>query len=199
MGVFARGNTLWIRYRDVDGKWRNASTGYPVGDEGRAHETLARSPHVELVAVTSHNPLTGELPMAPVHREQGNTIVPVSYMFVSPDYFTVLRLPISRGRGFTLDEARAESRVAVISASAAQALWPGADPLGKMVRVLMVQEQRPDVMTRQDLVSSSDVASAGQDVMVIGVTAGERVVVDPAEQVIEAAFAEQRVVAGLSE
>jgi hypothetical protein len=41
MGVFARGNTLWIRYRDVDGKWRNASTGYPVGDEGRAHETLA--------------------------------------------------------------------------------------------------------------------------------------------------------------
>jgi len=41
MGVFTRGNTLWIRYQDVDGKWRNASTGFPVGEEGRAHETLA--------------------------------------------------------------------------------------------------------------------------------------------------------------
>ena len=136
----------------------------------RTHETLARSPRVEQVAVTSHNPLTGELPMAPVHREQGNTIVPVSYMFVSPDYFSVLRLPISRGRGFTLDEARAESRVAVISASAAQALWPGADPLGRTVRVLIVPERRPDVMTRQDLVSSADVASTGEDVVVVGVT-----------------------------
>jgi hypothetical protein len=108
--------------------------------------------------------------MAPVRREQGNTIVPVSYMFVSPDYFSLLQLPISRGRGFTLDEARAESRVAVISASAAQALWPGADPLGKTVRVLMVQERRPDVMTRQDLVSNADVGSAGEDVVVVGVT-----------------------------
>jgi len=109
--------------------------------------------------------------MAPVRKEPGNTIVPVSYLFVSPDYFTVLQLPINHGRGFTPDEARAESRVAVISASAAQALWPGADPLGKTVRVLMVQERRPDVMTRQDLVSSADVASIGEEVLVIGVTA----------------------------
>ncbi len=41
MGVFERGSKLWIRFRDVDGKWRNASTGYSVGDEGKAHEVLA--------------------------------------------------------------------------------------------------------------------------------------------------------------
>jgi putative ABC transport system permease protein len=136
----------------------------------RAHQTLLTDPHVEHVSVTSHNPLTGELPMAPVRKPQENVIIPVSYMWVSPDYFTTLQLPISRGRGFTSDEARAEARVAIISGSAAQALWPGADPLGKTVRVL-IQERRPDVMTRQDLVSSADVASAGEEVEIIGVTA----------------------------
>jgi hypothetical protein len=59
----------------------------------------------------------------------------------------------------------------VISASAAQALWPGADPLGRTIRLMMAPERRPDVTTRQDLVSSADVGSLGVDVAVIGVTA----------------------------
>lgn len=33
MGVYARGKKLWIRFRDVGGKWRDASTGYEVGQE----------------------------------------------------------------------------------------------------------------------------------------------------------------------
>ena len=33
MGVFQRGNKLWVRYQDTDGTWRNASTGYIVGQE----------------------------------------------------------------------------------------------------------------------------------------------------------------------
>jgi len=33
MGVFQRGNKLWVRYQDADGTWRNASTGYIVGQE----------------------------------------------------------------------------------------------------------------------------------------------------------------------
>ncbi len=39
MGVFKRGNTLWVRYRDIDGKWCNASTGYVVGQEKLAEAT----------------------------------------------------------------------------------------------------------------------------------------------------------------
>ena len=41
MGIFTRGTTLWILYRDADGKRRRASTGYLAGDEGKAQETLA--------------------------------------------------------------------------------------------------------------------------------------------------------------
>ena len=40
MGVFARGRKLWIRFHDVD-RWRNAPTGYSVGEEGKAQGVLA--------------------------------------------------------------------------------------------------------------------------------------------------------------
>ena len=45
MGVYARGSKLWIRFRDVGGKWRDASTGYAVGQEA-----LAQATHDEVVA-----------------------------------------------------------------------------------------------------------------------------------------------------
>jgi len=45
MGVYARGKKLWIRFRDVGGKWRDASTGYEVGQE-----MLAQATHDEVVA-----------------------------------------------------------------------------------------------------------------------------------------------------
>src|SRR5690242_12149264 len=41
MGIYVRGKTLWLRYRDIDGKWRNASSGYTVGDERKAKKALA--------------------------------------------------------------------------------------------------------------------------------------------------------------
>ena len=136
-----------------------------------SYQALAASPHVEQIAVTSRNPLLGELFKSPVRNPQGNGILPVSYMFVSPDYFSMLRIPLIRGRGFEPDEARTEARVAVISAAAAQALWPGADPIGKTVRILMAPEIREDAMTRSDLVSGADIRDAGEDVVVIGVAA----------------------------
>ena len=45
MGVYPRGSKLWITFRDVDGKWRNASAGY-----NRGREALAQAVHDEVVA-----------------------------------------------------------------------------------------------------------------------------------------------------
>jgi serine/threonine protein kinase len=39
MGVFARGKKLWVRYRDIDGTWVNASTDYVVDQEALAEAT----------------------------------------------------------------------------------------------------------------------------------------------------------------
>ncbi len=45
MGVYARGPKLWIRFRDARGTWRDAATGYNVGQE-----ELAQTMHDETVA-----------------------------------------------------------------------------------------------------------------------------------------------------
>jgi integrase len=39
MGVFVRGKKLWITYKDVNGEWKNASTGFDVGQEELAQRT----------------------------------------------------------------------------------------------------------------------------------------------------------------
>jgi macrolide transport system ATP-binding/permease protein len=136
----------------------------------RAFDALAAAPQIAQVSVTSHNPLTGELPRTPVRRPQPGTMVPTSYMYVSPEYFSTVQIPIVRGRGFEPDEARTEARVAIINTTAADVLWPGADPLGKTIRVWMAPEDRRDVMTRDRLVSQSDVADQGHDVVIVGTT-----------------------------
>src|SRR5262249_24032894 len=135
-----------------------------------AYETVRASTLAAQVSVTSSNPLTGEVPRSPVRRPQGGQMVPVSYTYVSPDYFSTLQIPIGLGRNFAPDEARTEAKVAVISTAAAQALWPGADPLGRTIRLWMPPEERPDVMTHDRLLSTTQVEAEGDDVVVIGVT-----------------------------
>ena len=147
-------------------------TGASAGPNlvARAYDALVSNALTAQVAVTNTNPLIGEIPLSPVRRPQGGMVVPVSYMYVSPDYFATLQLPITRGRGFNLNEARTEAKVVVISAAAARALWPGEDPLGKSIRLWMQPEERPDVMTRDQLVATTDIGQKGDDVVVIGVT-----------------------------
>jgi hypothetical protein len=57
------------------------------------------------------------------------------YTFVSPTYFSLLRVPLVRGRGFEDGEARTDAPVAIVSAAMAAAVWPGRDPIGQTLRV----------------------------------------------------------------
>jgi predicted permease len=59
----------------------------------------------------------------------------IAYRFASPEYFTVLDIPIVSGRSFTDVEARAESPVVILSQSAAERLWPRQNPVGRTVRL----------------------------------------------------------------
>jgi macrolide transport system ATP-binding/permease protein len=59
----------------------------------------------------------------------------VPYLQASHNYFETVGLRIVRGRGFTEEETRARAAVAVVSESTARNLWPGADPLGKELRM----------------------------------------------------------------
>ncbi len=138
---------------------------------GRAAALLSADPSVAAVAATSRNPLFGELPKTPAWGADRRAIVPVSYQFVSPEYFEMLRIPIARGRGFRDDEARAEAPVGIINASGARALWGGADPIGRTVRVRFFRpEAGADEVRRLDRLPGPDEPDTSAiEVTIVGV------------------------------
>jgi predicted permease len=58
----------------------------------------------------------------------------VSYNVVGPDYFDTLRIPILRGRAFTLQDDEKAPRVAIINQFMSERMWPGEDAIGKRFR-----------------------------------------------------------------
>jgi predicted permease len=59
--------------------------------------------------------------------------IPIEYNHVSPEYFSVVGIPIVRGRGFTPGEGP-DSPGIIVTESTARRLWPGEDPLAKTLR-----------------------------------------------------------------
>jgi MacB-like periplasmic core domain/FtsX-like permease family len=134
----------------------------------RAVAALTADPRIEQVVVTSRNPLFGQLPKTPIIRE-GLNVLAASYMFVEPEYFSMLQIPIVRGRGFRPEEAREESGVAIVSAAAAGALWPGEDPLGKTLRIELDPDTTHVAETVKMMRSVGDNSPGSRIVTVIGV------------------------------
>jgi predicted permease len=95
-------------------------------------------PGVQRVTTTSRLPLSGagtvmflSLEGASAPRSRAD-IPSANFRFVAPEFFQTLGIVLSRGRSFSETE-RDPSRPApvVISAPAAERLWPGQDPIGK--------------------------------------------------------------------
>ena len=61
---------------------------------------------------------------------------------VSPEYFNVLNIPLTRGRGFTSDDSPVAGQVipVVISQAMARRYWPGQDPVGHRFGTSTVHE-----------------------------------------------------------
>ena len=62
---------------------------------------------------------------------------------VSPGFFDALRIPILRGRDFTLSDRARGTKVAVVNEAMARALWPSEDPVGQR---LIVDREPYDVL-----------------------------------------------------
>ncbi len=57
------------------------------------------------------------------------------WRMVTPDYFGVLEVPVRSGRVFTDADAAGTPEVLVVNETMARRYWPGADPLGRRIRV----------------------------------------------------------------
>jgi putative ABC transport system permease protein len=59
----------------------------------------------------------------------------VNFEVVGPEYFRTLQIPVRRGRAFTEQDREDARPVAIISEAVARHTWPGADPLGRRIKL----------------------------------------------------------------
>jgi putative ABC transport system permease protein len=103
-------------------------------------DRVSTLPGVVAAGFTSVNPLAGGRSGASIEIDgaspPGEEAAPlVNHRLVTPGLLEALGTPILRGRGITEADADNIDRVAVVSRRMADRLWPGADPLGRRLRL----------------------------------------------------------------
>ena len=72
----------------------------------------------------------------------------VQVFSVTSDYFSTLRMPLVRGRSWSVADDERGEPVTVINETMARQLWPGDDPIGKHVRDRSFLERKPQWMLK---------------------------------------------------
>jgi predicted permease len=128
----------------------SAGDAYIAGYLERLMSALRMIPGVERVGGVNHFPLTPgpgangnylllNRPDEAVRAEDRARLFAASrfgnaqFRVASEDYFAAMGIPVIRGRVFDARDTRNAPHVAVISASLAEARWPGEDPLGRLI------------------------------------------------------------------
>jgi predicted permease len=98
-------------------------------------DRLALEPAVETVGAAWRVPfLDGFCTVGVTPSGQTNHIL-AGTSTVSPEYFSILRISLVRGRNFTDEEAGARAPAVIISEATAQRFWPKQDALGRTLRI----------------------------------------------------------------
>jgi putative ABC transport system permease protein len=99
---------------------------------------LKALPGVEAAASAGQIPLGGNGDTWGFHiegRPAGPGDPSVERYSVTPEYFSVMRIPLRRGRLFTAADRAGTENVMLIGEQTARTLWPDADPIGQHVRI----------------------------------------------------------------
>jgi len=107
-----------------------------IADKSRAKviAALTSDAGVETLVAASSIPLGGWVPSVNASRQNGPAISAL-YNYVSPEYFDILRIPLLGGRNFTPSEIGSATPVSILSAAAAQRLFPDANPVGHIIHL----------------------------------------------------------------
>lgn len=99
-------------------------------------DRLRALPGVESASATAYLPLQGN-PRTSVYIE-GQPLPKnmwssseVAWCSVMPDYFRTMRIPLLKGRDFTLQDTPKSPQVAIINKTMARLFWPNQNPIGK--------------------------------------------------------------------
>lgn len=106
-------------------------------------EGVRAVPGVPDAAVVNTLPLTGEVNKRSVELEgkPANQDLPLVWQnIVSPGYFSLMKIPLLRGRALTDQDSTGNPPVVILSASTAQRFWPGEDAIGKHLRLSQTDE-----------------------------------------------------------
>lgn len=109
----------------------------------RLADRIAMLPGVQAVSTASalaryNNAFGGdlEIAIAAPGPGAGDRRARVNFNEISPRYFETLGVPLVRGRDITPHDDASAPRVAVVNEAMARAFWPGADPIGRTLRLV---------------------------------------------------------------
>lgn len=102
-------------------------------------ERVRRVPGVEAASVVRGTPIgdwSGQYFTTETQpRPPAGQVPDANYVVVGPDYFRALSIPLRKGRPFDDRDRQAADRVAIVNEELARVQWPGADPIGKRLRM----------------------------------------------------------------
>ena len=109
-----------------------------VATTDRILEKMRALPGVDAAAAAGQIPLSGNRDCWGMHVE-GRRVTPedlcVERYSVTPDYFSVMRIPLKRGRLSTDHDRDGTEQMILLGEETARALWPNDDPIGRHVRI----------------------------------------------------------------
>ena len=134
---FSAHNVLTLQMSLTGRRFEKSSSSDQVVRE--AERRIAALPGAQTVAASCCLPLEGgfDLPfnIAGQPPADGPYNGDVEFRDVSAGYFSVLQIPVIRGRVFTDADDSNAARVVIINAAMAKKFWPKADPLGQVITI----------------------------------------------------------------
>ena len=130
----------------------------------RALDRLGSDPGVESVAITSTMPLSGDTDIHSIYRKENplpeDQTPSANLRNISLDYFKTLQIPLLSGAPFDAQE-RDYPIHAILSQNAANATWPGLNPLGRVFRI------NGRAYTVSGVAADARIANLKQDALVV--------------------------------
>jgi predicted permease len=108
-----------------------------------ALERIGHLPGVEAAAVTNKLPLDWQFNSAIVFPEKPDKFESVQFRMISPDYFSVMKIPVRQGRAFTGSDNASASPVAIVNEAFARRYFDGQNPFARQLSVGSVATDPP--------------------------------------------------------